>query len=35
MMIPFVRTVEELVAVKKIINEAGLERSSTFKLWMG
>jgi pyruvate,water dikinase len=34
MMIPFVRTVEELVAVKKIINEAGLERSSTFKLWM-
>jgi len=33
-MIPFVRTVEELVAVKKIINEAGLERSSTFKLWM-
>jgi len=34
MMIPFVRTVEELVAVKKIINENGLERSSTFKLWM-
>jgi pyruvate, water dikinase len=33
-MIPFVRTVEELVAVKKIINEAGLERSVTFKLWM-
>ncbi len=33
-MIPFVRTVEELTAVKKIINEAGLERSSTFKLWM-
>jgi pyruvate,water dikinase len=33
-MIPFVRTVEELVAVKKLINEAGLERSSTFKLWM-
>src|ERR1035437_440799 len=33
-MIPFVRTVEELVAVKKIINQAGLERSSTFKLWM-
>ena len=33
-MIPFVRTVEELVAVKKIINEAGLERSATFKLWM-
>lgn len=33
-MIPFVRTVEELIAVKKIINTAGLERSSTFKLWM-
>ena len=33
-MIPFVRTVEELVAVKKLINEAGLERSATFKLWM-
>jgi pyruvate,water dikinase len=33
-MIPFVRTVEELIAVKKIINAAGLERSSTFKLWM-
>ena len=33
-MIPFVRTVEELVAVKKLINENGLERSSTFKLWM-
>lgn len=34
MMIPFVRTVDELVKVKKIINKAGLERSSTFKLWM-
>src|ERR1035437_883987 len=33
-MIPFVRTVEELVAVKKIMTEAGLERSSSFKLWM-
>jgi len=33
-MIPFVRTVEEQIAVKKIINENGLERSSTFKLWM-
>jgi pyruvate,water dikinase len=33
-MIPFVRTVEELVTVKKLINEAGLERSSTFKLLM-
>jgi pyruvate,water dikinase len=34
LMIPFVRTVEELTAVKKLINEAGLERSATFKLWM-
>jgi pyruvate,water dikinase len=33
-MIPFVRTVAELIEVKKIINEAGLERSATFKLWM-
>ena len=33
-MIPFVRTVEELVAVKKIMEEAGLERSASFKLWM-
>jgi pyruvate,water dikinase len=33
-MIPFVRTVEELIAVKKIMTEAGLERSSSFKLWM-
>ena len=33
-MIPFVRTVEELVAVKKIMEEAGLERSHNFKLWM-
>lgn len=34
LMIPFVRTVGELEKVKKIINKAGLERSSTFKLWM-
>ncbi len=34
MMIPFVRTIEELEKVKKIINKSGLERSSTFKLWM-
>jgi pyruvate, water dikinase len=33
-MLPFVRTVEELVKVKKIINDSGLERSSNFKLWM-
>jgi pyruvate,water dikinase len=34
LMIPFVRTVDELVKVKRIINKAGLERSSSFKLWM-
>lgn len=34
LMIPFVRTVEELIAVKKIVNNSGLERSSTFKFWM-
>lgn len=33
-MIPFVRTVDELVKVKKLINKSGLERSSTFKIWM-
>lgn len=33
-MIPFVRTVEELEKVKKLINNSGLERSSTFKIWM-
>lgn len=34
LMIPFVRTVEELVKVKKIITDFGLHRSDTFKLWM-
>jgi pyruvate,water dikinase len=34
MMIPFVRTVNELVKVKEIINAHGLRRSQTFKLWM-
>jgi pyruvate,water dikinase len=33
-MIPFVRTVEELKAVKKIMEQQGLERSHDFKLWM-
>lgn len=33
-MIPFVRTVEELKEVKKLINASGLERSTTFKIWM-
>src|SRR3989344_1980704 len=34
MMIPFVRTPRELEMVKKIINDAGLTRSSSFKIWM-
>lgn len=33
-MIPFVRTPEELAAVKKMVAANGLARSSTFKLWM-
>lgn len=34
LMIPFVRTVEELADVKKIIENSGLTRSRDFKLWM-
>ncbi len=34
LMIPFVRTVDELIAVKRIIASAGLSRSNNFKLWM-
>lgn len=34
LMIPFVRTVQELVEVKKLIAAAGLYRSPSFKLWM-
>ncbi len=33
-MIPFVRTVKELIEVKKILSSAGLHRSPTFQLWM-
>ncbi|MDP3941020.1 MAG: phosphoenolpyruvate synthase, partial [bacterium] len=33
-MIPFVRTVAELISVKKLLSEAGLYRSNSFKLWM-
>lgn len=33
-MIPFCRSVKELIAVKRMINENGLERSPSFKLWM-
>lgn len=34
LMIPFVRTVKELIEVKKIVSTSGLHRSPTFKLWM-
>jgi pyruvate,water dikinase len=34
MTIPFVRTVNELIEVKRIISAADLHRSPTFKLWM-
>jgi pyruvate,water dikinase len=33
-MLPFVRTVRELIEVKSIIHAAGLPRSASFKLWM-
>jgi pyruvate,water dikinase len=33
-MIPFVRTVNELAQTKKILEEEGLKRSEDFKLWM-
>lgn len=34
LMIPFVRTVDELIAVKQIVIAAGLRQSDSFKLWM-
>ncbi len=34
LMIPFVRTPQELLQVKKIVTSHGLSRSNTFKLWM-
>lgn len=34
LMIPFVRTVKELEGVKKLVENAGLKRSATFKLWI-
>ncbi len=34
LMLPFVRTVAELIEVKKIIGTAGLLRSPSFKLWL-
>ena len=33
-MLPFVRTVKELLQVKRIISEAGLYRSASFRIWM-
>ncbi|KKT39940.1 phosphoenolpyruvate synthase [Candidatus Collierbacteria bacterium RIFOXYB2_FULL_46_14] len=34
LMVPFVRTVDELIKVKRIVSASGLTRSNTFKLWM-
>jgi len=34
LMIPFVRTPEELLQVKKIVTSRGLTRSTSFQLWM-
>jgi len=33
-MIPFVRTIDEMVAAKNFLESQGLERSADFKLWM-
>ncbi|MDP2861077.1 MAG: phosphoenolpyruvate synthase, partial [bacterium] len=34
LMLPFVRTVRELIEVRSLIHEAGLRRSDTFRLWL-
>ncbi|MDP3988013.1 MAG: phosphoenolpyruvate synthase, partial [Candidatus Levybacteria bacterium] len=34
LMIPFVRSVKDLIEVKKLISASGLNRSSNFKIWM-
>lgn len=34
LMIPFVRTVQELQGVMKLVEKSGLKRSSSFKLWV-
>lgn len=34
LMLPFVRTVDELIKVKRLISASGLTRSDSFKLWM-
>ena len=33
-MLPFVRTIEEVIKVKKIMEEEGLRRGDTFKVWI-
>jgi len=33
-MVPYVRTVNELIKIKKLLSSFGLVRSSSFKLWM-
>ncbi len=33
-MIPFVRTIDEFIAIRKMIEEAGLKQSNDFKLWI-
>jgi pyruvate,water dikinase len=34
LMIPFVRTIEEMEKVMKLVTDAGLEQTNDFKLWM-
>jgi pyruvate,water dikinase len=34
LMIPFVRTIEEMEKVMKLVRDAGLEQTNDFKLWM-
>ncbi len=34
LMIPFVRTINEVVQIKKILDAAGLKRDNSFKLWL-
>jgi len=34
LMVPFCRTVDELIKVKRVISASGLSRSESFKLWM-
>ncbi|MDO8471862.1 MAG: phosphoenolpyruvate synthase [bacterium] len=34
LMIPFVRTTDELISIKELIRKSGLEQSNEFKLWI-